>query len=207
MVSSCFEIVDATPLAELIDGEEQTFAARVTQTDSAGPLSILRAHLRDDAQAIAAVWFNQAWLVDRLEVDQWYIFHGRITRRGSAFSVQNPAFEPWDPEKDGSYGIRPIYPLTEGLSQGVMRRLIQTVIPRLIGQIPEPLPDQIRRRHKLCAVDFAYSRIHHPQAGRGGNCRYRLCLKNFFSCWRIAIASEQMESKFGLCLNSDRNRP
>lgn len=173
-----------TPLAELIDGEEQTFVARVTRKPTLtrrGRLSILRAHLRDDAQAIAAVWFNQAWLVDRLEVDQWYIFHGRITRRGSAFSVQNPAFEPWDPEKDGSYGIRPIYPLTEGLSQGVMRRLIQTVIPRLIGQIPEPLPDQIRRRHKLCAVDFAYSRIHHPSSWEEAEiCRYRLAFEELF---------------------------
>ncbi len=58
-----------TPLAELIDGEEQTFVARVTRKPTLtrrGRLSILRAHLRDDAQgAIAAVWFNQAWLVDR----------------------------------------------------------------------------------------------------------------------------------------------
>ncbi|MGI6334327.1 MAG: ATP-dependent DNA helicase RecG [Saccharofermentanales bacterium] len=173
-----------TPLTELIDGEDQTFVARVVRKPAVtrrGRLSIVRTILRDDAQAVAAVWFNQTWLVDRLKVDQWYIFRGRITRSGATFSVQNPAFEPWDPQKESSYGIRPIYPLTEGLSQGVLRRLIQTVIPRLIGQIPEPLPDRIRRRHKLCAVDFAYSRIHHPSSWEEAEiCRRRLAFEELF---------------------------
>ena len=124
----------------------------------------------------AAVWFNQAWLVDRLEVDQWYIFMVEDAPRFT-FSVQNPAFEPWD--RKGRFWYSSIYPLTEDSAKASCA--IQTVIPRLIGQIPEPLPDQIRRRHKLCAVDFAYSRIHHPSSWEEAEiCRYRLAFEELF---------------------------
>ena len=175
---------EMTPLAKLQDGQDQAFMARVARKPSLsrkGRLSMLRTVLRDESHAVAAIWFNQPWVADRLQADQWYVFRGRIKRSGATFSVQNPAFEPADPENEESRGIRPVYPLTEGLSQGVMRQLIQAVLPRLVGQIPEPLPAWIRRRHKLCAVDYAYSRIHHPASWEeAAICRRRLAFEELF---------------------------
>ena len=175
---------DITPLAELADGSDQAFLARVGRKPSInrkGRLSILRTVLRDDDHALAAIWFNQPWVADRLKVDQWYVFRGRIKRSGKTFSVQNPQFEACDPDEAGKQGIRPLYPLTEGLSQGVMRQLIQAVLPRLIGHLPEPLPAWVRREHKLCAVDYAYSRIHQPASWEEAEiCRRRLAFEELF---------------------------
>ncbi len=173
-----------TPLAELTDGQEQVFMARVARKPSMqrkGRMSILRTVLRDNERAIAAIWFNQPWVADRLTPDQWYVFRGRVKLAGSTVSVQNPVFEACDPNEDVQKGIRPIYPLTEGLSQGVLRQLIKTVLPRLIGHLPEPLPAWVRREHKLCAVDYAYSRIHHPASWEEAEiCRRRLAFEELF---------------------------
>jgi ATP-dependent DNA helicase RecG len=112
---------DLTPLRDLADGKDQAFLARVARkpaTQRKGRLAMVRTVLRDDACAISAIWFNQTWIADKLQTDQWYIFRGRIKRTGASFSVQNPAFEPCDPQAPGQRGIRPVYPLTEGLSQG-----------------------------------------------------------------------------------------
>ncbi|MEA4888500.1 MAG: ATP-dependent DNA helicase RecG [Clostridiaceae bacterium] len=171
-----------TSLAGLQDGQDQAFIARVARKPSLtrkGRLSILRTVLRADPEAISAIWFNQPYLADRLTVDNWYRFYGRIRRDSRSFSVQNPAFEPLDKTDPGD--LKPVYPLTEGLSQGVIRQLIQTVLPQLIGCLPEPLPAWIRRDQHLCAVDYAYSRIHHPANREEIElCRERLVFEELF---------------------------
>ena len=172
------------PLTDLAHGNDQAFVARVARKPALsrkGRLSMLQTVLRDETCALRAIWFNQPYLADKLIPDQWYLFRGKIKRAGKIFSVQNPAFESWDPETAGKKGIRPVYPLTEGLSQGVMRQLILAVLPKLIGLLPEPLPAQIRRENRLCAVDYAYSRIHQPSSWEEAEiCRRRLAFEELF---------------------------
>lgn len=224
---------DLVAVEDLVDGQEQSFVARVAHKPTVnrkGRLSMLRTVLRADRQAIAAIWFNQPWQARRLEVGQWYHFHGKVKRDGKTFSVQNPAFEPIEaavqppdqsagplaaaangqsaervsgqsaermsgqtaermsgqpddtrPPAVAGGGYRPIYPLTEGLSQGVIRQLIQTVLPRLLGSLPEPLPVWVRRDNRLCAADYAYSHIHAPIGEEDvAICRRRLGFEELF---------------------------
>ncbi len=151
-------------IADLVDGAEQVFVAEVSrpfQTSHKGRLSISRAGLKDESRSITAVWFNQPWLADKLLLGQIYRFRGLIKRQGRSFQVQNPAFEGLDLAQ--SQPLRPLYSLTKGLGQQMLRRLIMDVLERTSGSLPEPLPAWLRRRYQLCAVDFAYSRIHLPQ--------------------------------------------
>ena len=199
------------PISDLIDGVEQTFLARVARKPSLhrkGRLSVLRTVLRDEQGAIAAIWFNQPYLADRLEMDRWYQFRGRIKRSGSSPSVQNPAFENYDPQEAGNQGIRPVYPLTQGLSQGVMRQMIQNVLPRLAGNLPEPLPAWVRREHKLCAVDYAYSRIHQPASWEeAAICRRRLAFEELFllQAGLFLLCRQRRDSSGGRPLQLDRS--
>jgi ATP-dependent DNA helicase RecG len=177
-------------LADLQDGQEQLFMARVVRKPTLqrkGRLSILRTVLRDEQSAIAAVWFNQPYLADRLITGHLYRFFGRIRRNGRQFDVQNPTFEPVaepddETQSDQAGGaFRPIYPLTGGLTQGVLRHMIQSALTQLLGQLPEPLPQALRRAHHLCAVDFAYSRIHQPASqAEIEMCRRRLGFEELF---------------------------
>ncbi|MDW7659215.1 MAG: hypothetical protein SCM11_18770, partial [Bacillota bacterium] len=172
-------------LAELSDGQEQTFVAAVSRKpglNRRGRLSVLRTVLRDEQHAIAAVWFNQPWLADKLAAGVQYRFHGRIQRDGKTFQVLNPSFEPLHDDDPGTgSAFRPIYGLTGGLTQGVMRSLVRMVLERLTGTLPEPLPAWVRRNYRLCAVDFAYSRIHMPaDTHEVAICRRRIGFEELF---------------------------
>jgi ATP-dependent DNA helicase RecG len=173
---------ETTALTDLQDGEDQTFVATVSAKVSAhrkGRLTVLRTVLRADDGAIAAVWFNQPWVADRLVKDTAYRFRGRVKRRDGQLTVQNPSFEIFEELSRGT--VRAVYPLTEGLSQGILRQLIQSVLPQVVGLMPEPLPAWVRREHHLCAVDFAISRIHQPASLEEAEiCRRRLAFEELF---------------------------
>jgi ATP-dependent DNA helicase RecG len=175
---------DLTRLEDLADGCEQTFLATVARKPSVirkGRLSMLRTVLSGDGQKISAIWFNQPYLAERLICGATYRFRGKVRRSGRVFDVTNPAFEPEGAGEAAPQPIRPVYPLTQGLSQGVMRAMILNVLPRLAGQLPEPLPAWVRREHQLCAVDFAYNRIHQPEGLEQAEiCRRRLVFEELF---------------------------
>lgn len=170
------------PLAELEDGQVAVFQAIVTKKPTIsrqGRRSLVRTNLRDQGYTLQAVWFNQPWMADRLTAGTAYVFRGRIRRRGLQFSVQNPEFELAEAESDVE--IRPIYPLTAGIRQPMMRQLIHQVLDHLQDRLPEPLPADVRARHHLCSVNFAYHRIHHPaDLEEAAICRRRLAFEELF---------------------------
>jgi len=153
------------PVDSLADGTDGSFIAVVRQKPSLqrkGKMSILRAVLSDGSGTIRAVWFNQPYLLQKLEKGGSYFFRGKIRRDGSHFDVTNPVIEPDQP--DDKLLIRPFYPLTKGLKQGILRSLIELVLPAAIPCIKEPLPTDIRREEKLCSAGFAYEKIHRPSS-------------------------------------------
>lgn len=153
------------PVDSLVDGTDGSFIAVVRQKPSLqrkGKMSILRAVLSDGSGTIRAVWFNQPYLLQKLEKGASYFFRGKIRRDGSHFDVTNPVIEPDQP--DDKLLIRPFYPLTKGLKQGILRSLIELVLPMAITCIKEPLPADIRREEKLCSAGFAYEKIHRPSS-------------------------------------------
>jgi ATP-dependent DNA helicase RecG len=58
--------------------------------------------------------------------------------------------------------IEPVYPLTQGLMLGALRRAISLALPKL-PQLPEWIGPDVARRAKLPAFAEALSRIHAPQ--------------------------------------------
>lgn len=169
--------------SELQDGLEQTFTGAISrkpQNSQRGRLSVQKAVIRVDSSAITAVWFNQPWIVQKLEQGQIYIFHGKIKRDGRYFSVQNPYFEPYDEQKPTAT-IKALYSLTEGISQTMLRQWIDTVLSSLKDRLPEPLPDWVRRDNHLCAVDYAVCRIHQPHSAQEAEIsRHRLAFEELF---------------------------
>ena len=78
----------ATPrmLAELRIGEEATVevtvrSAKVRPTRRRG-LVIVEAQVADESGPAKAVWFNQAWLVDRLSEGTKLLLFGKLDRSG-----------------------------------------------------------------------------------------------------------------------------
>ncbi|MDO8644265.1 MAG: ATP-dependent DNA helicase RecG, partial [bacterium] len=66
--------------------------------------------------------------------------------------------EPPSPEPPG---LIPVYPLTEGLSQRLLRRVITGTLQSL-EEIPETLPENLRRRGKFPTLIESLASVHRP---------------------------------------------
>ena len=153
------------PIVELKDGQEQSFSALVRQKPSIrrkGRLSIVRSVLSDESGTIRVVWFNQPYIATRIKKDETYLFRGRVRRDGTVFAVTNPALESAD--EGTAPGLKPVYALTAGLTQGFVRTLISGILPQGIMAVQDILPPDLRRREQLCTAAFAYEKIHQPSS-------------------------------------------
>ena len=123
-------------------------------------MTVYTARLSDGTGTIEAVWFNTRFLENQLKVGNEYIFYGKINTTPKK-RIQTPLFEKVDAQKQTGR-IVPIYPSAAGLTQKVISDCIQNVFAEYDCTFPDPLPDDLRKKYKLCDLDFAYREIHSP---------------------------------------------
>src|SRR4051794_5171833 len=140
-------------LGELRIGEEATVevdvrSARVRPTRRRG-LVIVEASVADDSGPAKAVWFNQAWLVDRLTEGTSLLLYGKLDRSG--FRVEaHEVIGGGGEESTGIHttGIVPVHPASERLRAQRLREWAWQVRPLARNAI-EPLPAELRGRRGL----------------------------------------------------------
>ncbi len=156
------------PIARLVPGQEHTVCARVLAVQNLRTrrrgFSITKAAVGDGTGVLYAVWFNQPYLVDRLKRVRRLALHGKVRRRFGQLQMLSPEWEELDEEEQPVHSGRlvPIYPLTEGMSQKVMRTVVLNALQRYGRHIPEPFPVELRRRLELVDAQSAYRHLHFP---------------------------------------------
>ncbi len=129
-------------------------------------LNLTKIILADDTGRIDATWFNQPYLKDRFEVGQKVIAYGRIEFFRS-YQIAHPEVEILDDDhQDQLHTNRlvPIYSLTEGLTQRMLRALIYQLLQALPGDYPEILPPTVVQSMGLIAGQDAIRQIHYPDS-------------------------------------------
>ena len=77
--------------------------------------------------------------------------------------------------------IVPIYPLTAGLTQRFLRRLLAELAREQAPGIPDPLPPAVRERHRLLPLSQAVQSLHLPdEMAEATAARHRLAFDEFF---------------------------
>ncbi|MBQ4185382.1 MAG: ATP-dependent DNA helicase RecG [Clostridiales bacterium] len=158
---------ECVPLFKLEHDKEQSFIATIVNTPrvsrNRGKTTIF-ATLSDGSCSIRAVWFNQPYLEKKMTAGEEYFFHGRITRDGFSFQVVNPVFDQRQKSEEKTSLIQPVYPLTSGLKQGHIRAIVNVALDRALPLLSEVLPLFFRKEQKLCAIRYAYEKIHRPES-------------------------------------------
>lgn len=160
-----------------------TFFAKVANEPSLqrkGKLSWIRARLTDGAAFLDAIWFNQPWIRNRLQVGGEYLFHGNVKINRGKAQIQNPVFQ--DAAEDEDERILPIYGLTRGLTQTIVRSAVRQVLDSTLpGRMTDPVADILRRKYKLCTLEFALRAIHFPNEAHDAEiARRRLAFEELF---------------------------
>ena len=107
-----------------------------------------------------AIWFNQPYVAQKLKVGE-YLFYGRVQNRyGMGCQMTNPSFERTD-KISNLQGIVPVYSLSGGLTQGVVRTAIRQALKKVpyLSHIPAPL----LKKYNLMPLSEAYFKVHCPE--------------------------------------------
>ncbi|GGK69893.1 ATP-dependent DNA helicase RecG [Sphaerisporangium melleum] len=106
----------------------------------------------------------------RLKPGTRAMFSGKVGRFGrgerAKWQLNHPEFEPLEEAESSAAEFAaapvPIYPAAAGISSWVIRRAIGVVLDTL-GPIPDPLPDDLRARHRLSGLAEALEAVHRPR--------------------------------------------
>jgi ATP-dependent DNA helicase RecG len=134
--------------------------------------------VRDATGSLRAVFFNQAFLKDVFHPHQRVILFGKLELTSHGLQLQNPQYEilRQEPDADAAPGqaeddtlhtgrIVPIYEKTGTLTPRMQRAIVHQALSQLPADVPDPLPDDVRRRQQLVDRRTALTDVHFPPAG------------------------------------------
>jgi ATP-dependent DNA helicase RecG len=132
----------------------------VRQTRSGG--SVVTSIISDSTSTIQATWFNQPYLAQRLKPGREIVLSGKVDEYLGRLVLSSPEWEPLDQQLIHTGRLVPVYPLTEGLSQRWLRRLIKKTVDYWARRLPDYLPQEVRERADLRGLEWALQQIHFP---------------------------------------------
>ena len=179
-------------LGELRTGEEATVlvevrSARVRPTRRRN-LRIVEATVADDSGVAKAVWFNQAYLVERLRPGARLLLSGKL--EGAGFKVS--AHELIAKDSTAGHGIHtvglvPVHSVTDGLSAERVREWVWAA-HAVSHDALEPLPAGLRTRRGLPLSGDALFGIHFPDDAKAASkARERLAFEELY-LHQVALA-------------------
>jgi len=158
----------ACPIGRLQPGQKAVVSGVITDgryRPTAGRRGIVELRLEDGTGRLTLKWFNagRGWL-SNFPLGATLTAYGTVTLyRG--LQMVAPDYQVGAPaeQSDRFGGILPVYPLTEGLSQRMMRRIARAALELGAGDVPEPLPGALRRARPLPEAPQAVRDVHFPE--------------------------------------------
>ncbi len=149
-------------ILNLRPGERVSAIAKIVSVEKrrAKGYTIVTAIVTDGFSNMYLVWFNQDYVYERIQNAKHLAFSGIVKNNYGQFQVVSPDFEVAD---DSPPKITPIYDLTAGISQKMMRLMIEANIS-YVHLIEESLPQHIIEKRKLLDVKKSVYGIHFPQS-------------------------------------------
>ncbi len=187
-------------IAGLQDGLATTIKGSVVVAENSNPrrgMVITKVAIDDGSGVATLTWFNQQYLRDRfLKLrGKEIVVYGtpRFGRWGLEF--QSPEWEEFKDDTDPLSASRvvPVYPLTEGLFQGTLRRIVSNALDSYIDKVNEILPDELLNRLDLMDIRSALRNMHFPESMEARDAaRKRLVFEELFLL-QLALAIRKRE--------------
>ena len=171
-------------IRDLVPGEYACVSAMIASTPTVAHIrkgmDLVKVRCVDDTGVLDLTFFNQTWLKDHLQVGQTYVFYGKAEGNLLRRSMASPVVEK-EGQEEQTGRIVPVYPLTAGVSQLILRRSVRQGLDQCAAILPDVLPDEVRLAHNLCRIGYAYENIHFPQSDEALSlARRRLAFEELF---------------------------
>lgn len=166
------------PIGALVPGQKQTVEGTVIAVSERRHGTYqFHAALSDPTGVLQAIWFGQRYLRRTIRRGMRLIVHGKVERFGRLQMVVEEFEVLMGDEEDTLHTGRivPVHRATEGVSPRVLRTIIHHALTQYLDDVPDILPESIRRRHRFLDVREALKALHFPaRAGEEELARRRL---------------------------------
>ena len=162
---------------------------------------VLTVTMRDETGELKAVWFNQNYLSEKFEQGDTVLLWG-ATRFYNGLEMINPGFEHVGSDEHGGAALAeemanlmPVYPLTEGISQGQLRPIIHVAVDMYAPLVPDVLPEAVREKYSFISAGEALRCAHFPNSiEEKDDAKRRLIYEEFF-IFETAVALRRLKVK------------
>ena len=156
------------PINKLNFGDELTVIGTITRelstrTSINKRLKITETVISDGTGSLRIIWFNKPFLSKQLYPGVSIVVSGKIDVYLGRLVLNNPEWELLDQEQLHTNRIVPIYPLTAGISQKVLRKTINRNLVFWSKRVKEYLPDKLLAEEELPLISEAITQIHFPE--------------------------------------------
>ncbi|MGB9779245.1 ATP-dependent DNA helicase RecG [Caldanaerobacter sp.] len=154
-------------IEDLEVGEKQTFKAYVAgnaREIRTSRVIITKVPVKDGTGAVELVWYNQPYMKNNFKVGEEYIINGKLQFKYGQLVVENPVLEKSEEDLNLNTGrIVPIYSLTEGLTQNIVRKAVFNVLGEYLDEIEDFFDREFLQAKGLMDLKEALLNIHFPK--------------------------------------------
>ena len=150
-------------------------------------LTVCKAVFTDDTDDITVTLYNQEYLFASLKEGDDYILYGKVTGNMVRREMNSPmVFSAASPDL-----ILPVYPLTEGLSQNIIRKAVRGALDLVLGEVEDIMPQYVRDSCRMCSLACAWENIHFPKSLYGAHEARRRLIFDELLIHSLAIAYQR----------------
>jgi ATP-dependent DNA helicase RecG len=195
------------PIHTVNPGDWVTVRGRVlgVQGNSAGRrgVVIIKVPITDGRSTIVLTWFNQPWQKKKFETFRGEVLaYGQVKEGAWDLEMHSPECELIGEEDDPADFARivPVYPLSDGVNQWVVRRAVESALDHYLELVEDPIPASILKKYDLKPLRWSLSQIHLPNDEKSRlEARKRLVFDEFFILQlTLALARAETHHEIGL---------
>lgn len=158
------------PISELTAGKDRVVKGRVVERGisfmGGRKKRIYQVFIQDESgQKVAGKWFyfKVKWMEEKFPLGKEILFSGEVSQFGKTMQFIHPEVESvQDDESVGSGKILPFYPLTEGVHQRTVRKLVAKAWELTHRELKEVLPEDFLQKHQLLKRQQSLFQLHFP---------------------------------------------
>jgi ATP-dependent DNA helicase RecG len=205
------DLSDFREIADLDEEQVQTVRGEVVEIDARSSgfgKSVVGVLIRSLTPALSprereygylrALWFNQPFMREKFREGQHVLLSAKPRFRGGRWEMPHPRVTWLDgPDDQPEMRLLPLYPLTEGLTQYQMRRIVANALEKFGGVLEEVFPDELLQQYGLMPLAEALPAIHSPQdAEQLVRARRRFIFQELFVL-QLAVVARRWQQQVG----------
>lgn len=177
-----------TPIAQLKLGEFQAVSGKV-MVHGAHRSWYTRKHLSeividDGSGRLSCVWFNRPYLEKYFKPGATVVCYGKAAVYKNRLQMVSPEYELIEGDDEEQLNLNrivPIYPLTRGITQRSLRKIIKSGLDQYAAQLQDTLPVLLRNKHRFANIRRSIGNIHFPSTfEEQEEAMRRICFEEFY---------------------------